>query len=174
MTLTPAHVSPFIALIAGILILIMPRFLNFIVCHLPYLDRAHGAERHLSFHPLIAQRSPHRSAIAARTKPQILSVTRERAGASFMARPIGFALSRPRHSVARPAGRDCQVRTRREDARHVRRALRGADGVAHFARGDRITRCPLLAQSGHTELHCTCPLLGLKRTCAFASQNVRL
>ena len=70
MTLTPAHVSPFIALIAGILILIMPRFLNFIVCHLPYLDRAHGAERHLSFHPLIAQRSPHRSAIAARTKPQ--------------------------------------------------------------------------------------------------------
>ena len=31
MTLTPAHVSPFIALIAGILILIMPRFLNFII-----------------------------------------------------------------------------------------------------------------------------------------------
>ena len=31
MTLTPAHISPFIALIAGILILIMPRFLNFIV-----------------------------------------------------------------------------------------------------------------------------------------------
>jgi hypothetical protein len=36
-------------------------------CHLPYLDRAYGAERHLSFHPLIAQRSPHRSAIAARS-----------------------------------------------------------------------------------------------------------
>ncbi len=31
MTLTPAHISPIIALIAGILILIMPRLLNFIV-----------------------------------------------------------------------------------------------------------------------------------------------
>ena len=26
------------------------------------------------------------------------------------------------------------------------------------------SQCPLLAQSGHTELHCTCPLLGVKRT----------
>ena len=25
-------------------------------------------------------------------------------------------------------------------------------------------RCPLLAQSGHAELHCTCPLLAVKRT----------
>ncbi|MGA7518322.1 MAG: DUF3096 domain-containing protein, partial [Pseudolabrys sp.] len=31
MTLTTAHISPIIALIAGILILIMPRLLNFIV-----------------------------------------------------------------------------------------------------------------------------------------------
>ena len=31
MTLTPAHISPIIALIAGILSLIMPRLLNFIV-----------------------------------------------------------------------------------------------------------------------------------------------
>ncbi|MGB8235908.1 MAG: DUF3096 domain-containing protein [Pseudolabrys sp.] len=31
MTLTTAHVSPIIALIAGVLILIMPRLLNFIV-----------------------------------------------------------------------------------------------------------------------------------------------
>ena len=32
-------------------------------------------------------------------------------------------------------------------------------------RGDRIEwRCPLLALSGHAELHCTCPLLGVKRT----------
>jgi Protein of unknown function (DUF3096) len=31
MTLTPAHISPIIALIAGILILIMPRLLNLIV-----------------------------------------------------------------------------------------------------------------------------------------------
>ena len=28
-------------------------------------------------------------------------------------------------------------------------------------------RCPLLAQSGHAELHCTCPLLWVKRTCLF-------
>ena len=29
-----------------------------------------------------------------------------------------------------------------------------------------LLRCmsPLLAQSGHAELHCTCPLLGVKRT----------
>ena len=31
MTLTVAHVTPLVALIAGILILIMPRLLNFIV-----------------------------------------------------------------------------------------------------------------------------------------------
>ena len=31
MTITAAHFSPIIALIAGVLILIMPRFLNFIV-----------------------------------------------------------------------------------------------------------------------------------------------
>ena len=30
--------------------------------------------------------------------------------------------------------------------------------------------CPLLAQSGHPSLHRTCPLLGVKRTCAFALQ----
>ena len=38
-------------------------------------------------------------------------------------------------------------------------------------RGDRISgRCPLLAQSGHAELHRTCPLSGVKRTCPFALQ----
>ena len=31
MTLTAAHISPIVALVAGILILVMPRFLNFIV-----------------------------------------------------------------------------------------------------------------------------------------------
>jgi hypothetical protein len=31
-------------------------------------------------------------------------------------------------------------------------------------------QCPLLAQSGHPWLHCTCPLLGVKRTCLFAPQ----
>src|SRR5260221_8246932 len=29
---------------------------------------------------------------------------------------------------------------------------------------------PLLAQSGHAELHCTCPLSGVKRTCLFTLQ----
>jgi hypothetical protein len=32
--------------------------------------------------------------------------------------------------------------------------------------------CPLLAQSGHTKLHCTCPLLGGKRT--FQTSDNRL
>ncbi len=31
MTFTAAHIQPIVALIAGILILIMPRFLNFVV-----------------------------------------------------------------------------------------------------------------------------------------------
>ena len=31
MTITAAHISPIVALIAGVLILLMPRFLNFIV-----------------------------------------------------------------------------------------------------------------------------------------------
>ena len=31
-------------------------------------------------------------------------------------------------------------------------------------------RCPLLAQSGHPLLHCSCPLLGVKRTYACALQ----
>ena len=31
-------------------------------------------------------------------------------------------------------------------------------------------QCPLLAQSGHAELHRTCPLLGVKRTSRFALQ----
>ena len=33
-----------------------------------------------------------------------------------------------------------------------------------------MAECPLLAQSGHTELHCTCPLSGVKRTWLFAAQ----
>ena len=36
-----------------------------------------------------------------------------------------------------------------------------------------IAECPLLAQSGHAELHCTCPLSGVKRTCLYRSANVR-
>ncbi len=31
MTITAAHIQPLVALIAGVLILIMPRFLNFVV-----------------------------------------------------------------------------------------------------------------------------------------------
>ena len=30
------------------------------------------------------------------------------------------------------------------------------------------SRCPLLAQSGHRLVHCTCPLSGVKRTCRVA------
>jgi hypothetical protein len=33
-----------------------------------------------------------------------------------------------------------------------------------------IGGCPLLALSGHAELHCTCPLSGVKRTFLFALQ----
>ena len=32
------------------------------------------------------------------------------------------------------------------------------------ANGPEAHQCPLLAQSGHAELHCTCPLLGVERT----------
>ena len=34
--------------------------------------------------------------------------------------------------------------------------------------------CPLLAQSGHTELHCTCPLLGVERTTFGGELHLRL
>ena len=33
---------------------------------------------------------------------------------------------------------------------------------------NQAARCPLLAQSGHRLVHCTCPLSGAKRTCRFA------
>jgi hypothetical protein len=36
--------------------------------------------------------------------------------------------------------------------------------AAHVRRFEELAECPLLAQSGHTELHCTCLLLGVKRT----------
>ena len=58
MTLNAAHISPIIALSAGILVLIMPKALNYIVAIYLYRDRYCGAERHLSFHPLIPQSSP--------------------------------------------------------------------------------------------------------------------
>ena len=44
-------------------------------------------------------------------------------------------------------------------------------GVHYFLRDCAIHEalsCPLLALSGHPELHCTCPLSGVKRTCRFA------
>jgi hypothetical protein len=37
-----------------------------------------------------------------------------------------------------------------------------SEDVLHLE--DRRIQSPLLAQSGHTELHCTCPLSGVKRT----------
>ena len=44
----------------------------------------------------------------------------------------------------------------------------------HRRRGDRMsaTQCPLLAQSGHAELHCTCPLLGVRADMTFCTANV--
>src|SRR5215831_12351153 len=47
---------------------------------------------------------------------------------------------------------------------HIRR---GADKPHHTLFGFTC-RCPLLAQSRHSELHCTCLLLGVKRTCRCA------
>ena len=41
--------------------------------------------------------------------------------------------------------------------------LKSARATASFG-------CPLLAQSGHRLVRCTCPLLGIKRTCHFALQ----
>src|SRR5262245_1819752 len=35
-------------------------------------------------------------------------------------------------------------------------------------------QCPLLAQSGHERVRCTCPLLGVKRTSAGAPLNVEI
>ena len=52
MILTPAHISPIIALAAGILILTMPKALNYIVAIYLIVVGVMGAERHLSFHPL--------------------------------------------------------------------------------------------------------------------------
>ena len=46
-----------------------------------------------------------------------------------------------------------------------RRDRREAVLLFHFA---QLHACPLLAQSGHAELHCTCPLLGVKRTSLVA------
>jgi hypothetical protein len=45
-----------------------------------------------------------------------------------------------------------------------RRDRREAVSLFHVV----ICRCPLLAQSGHIELRCTCPLLGAKPTWRFA------
>ena len=35
----------------------------------------------------------------------------------------------------------------------------------------QLRRCPLLAQSGHRLVRCTCPLSGVKRTCAVAKEK---
>ena len=37
-----------------------------------------------------------------------------------------------------------------------------------------MAQCPLLAQSGHGLVHCTCPLSGVKRTTTDAEQPCRL
>ena len=52
MTITPAHISPIIALIAGILILIMPRLLRTQYVAITFLGRDYGCSTALSSHPL--------------------------------------------------------------------------------------------------------------------------
>jgi hypothetical protein len=49
MALTAAHISPLIALVAGILILIVPQLLKLHRRNLSYRGGAHRTERHLSF-----------------------------------------------------------------------------------------------------------------------------
>jgi hypothetical protein len=54
MTITVAHITPLVALIAGILILLVPRLLNYI-SGLPDHRGSHRAQRHLSLLPLTRQ-----------------------------------------------------------------------------------------------------------------------
>ena len=49
-------------------------------------------------------------------------------------------------------------------ARSFSKLLRHSENRSQFAMPHGIVLCPLLAQSGQTELHCTCPLSGVKRT----------
>src|SRR5262245_31397500 len=50
------------------------------------------------------------------------------------------------------------------------RELSATEGCPAFLVGDGNLqeKCPLLAQSGHSLVHCTCPLSGVKRTWLFA------
>ena len=52
MTFTVAHITPLVALIAGILILIMPRLLNYHRGDLSDPGRPGRPQRHSPFHPL--------------------------------------------------------------------------------------------------------------------------
>ena len=52
MVITAAELSPIVALIAGILILIIPRLLNFIVAIYLIIERPGRAQRHPPLHPL--------------------------------------------------------------------------------------------------------------------------
>ena len=53
----------------------------------------------------------------------------------------------------------------------IDRPYRPTDITRSRRRSDRIkARWPLLALSGHSYLHCTYPLLGVKRTCVFTPQ----
>ena len=45
-------------------------------------------------------------------------------------------------------------------------------GATFLYRKGPFCGCPLLAQSGHPELHCKCPLSGGKRTGPFTSSNL--
>ena len=53
MIITIANITPWVAIIAGILILIMPRLLNYIVAHLSHHHRPHRPQRHPPLHQVI-------------------------------------------------------------------------------------------------------------------------
>jgi Protein of unknown function (DUF3096) len=52
MTLTIAHITPFVALLAGILILIVPRLLSFIVAIYLIIRGTDRPQRHSPLHPV--------------------------------------------------------------------------------------------------------------------------
>ena len=52
MTITVAHITPLVALIAGILILIFPRLLNYVVALYLIIIGLDRPQQHPPFHPL--------------------------------------------------------------------------------------------------------------------------
>ena len=68
MTLTFAHITPVVALIAGMLILIVPRLLNYVVAIYLIIVGIVGLNSHPSLHSLIA-RPPRHEPLRRRPRP---------------------------------------------------------------------------------------------------------